>query len=162
MSVCMYSCLSNPVCKSHLFCAALYCHQWPVSLYHIFSYYLINGKIFKKMIIEHNCFSLQLLSQIFLRGIQRDVIKIHTSCQILIKWNFLERFSRNTHTPNFMEIRSVGTQFSHAKAGQTDMTKLIGAFRNFAHALKKHCAKELKNKNILRHSAEIMDPSRSI
>ena len=27
-------------------CAVLYCHLWPVPLYHIFPHYLINGKIF--------------------------------------------------------------------------------------------------------------------
>jgi hypothetical protein len=29
-------------------CAVLYCHLWPVQLYHIFQYYLINGTIFGK------------------------------------------------------------------------------------------------------------------
>ena len=38
---------------------------------------------------------------------------------------------------NFMKIRPVGPEFFHAKertVGQTDMTKLIVAFRNFANA----------------------------
>ena len=32
----MYSCFSQPACKLHLFCAVLYCHLWPFSLYHTF------------------------------------------------------------------------------------------------------------------------------
>jgi hypothetical protein len=43
MSVCLYSCLSYPACKLHLFCAVLCCHLWPVRLYHIFSHYPMNG-----------------------------------------------------------------------------------------------------------------------
>jgi hypothetical protein len=45
-SICLYSCLSYLGCKLHLFCAELHCHLWPVWLYHIFPYYLINGMIF--------------------------------------------------------------------------------------------------------------------
>ena len=33
---CLYSCLSYPVCKSHLFCTASHFHPWPVRLNHIF------------------------------------------------------------------------------------------------------------------------------
>jgi hypothetical protein len=33
--------------------AVLYCHLWPVWLYHIFPHYLINGTIFWKKVIEH-------------------------------------------------------------------------------------------------------------
>jgi hypothetical protein len=46
MSVCLYSCVTYPSGKSHLFCAVLYCHLWPVWLYHIFPHYLTNGTIF--------------------------------------------------------------------------------------------------------------------
>jgi len=35
--VCVYYCLSYPVCKAH----APYCHLWPVWLYYIFPYYII-------------------------------------------------------------------------------------------------------------------------
>jgi hypothetical protein len=35
-------------------CAILYCHLWPVRLYHIFPHYLINGTIFGKEVIESN------------------------------------------------------------------------------------------------------------
>jgi len=44
MGVCLYTCLSYPAYKSHLLCAALYCHLWPAWLYHIFH----TGTTFKK------------------------------------------------------------------------------------------------------------------
>jgi hypothetical protein len=90
MSVCLYSCLSYPACKSLLFCAALYeyCHLWPVWLCHIFPHYLINGTSFGKL-LSIKCvflFSVQLLSETFLilRRIQRDIIiNVHRySCKV--------------------------------------------------------------------------------
>jgi hypothetical protein len=70
-------------------CAVLYCHLWPVWLYHIFSRYLINGTIFGQKFVEHNIcvyiFS-TTLSQTFLilRRIQRDIIiTVHrSSCKV--------------------------------------------------------------------------------
>jgi hypothetical protein len=49
------------------------------------------------------------------------------SCQILMKLNFLDRFSINTHIQNFMKIRPVGAKLFHR-------TKPIVACRNFANA----------------------------
>jgi hypothetical protein len=76
-------------CHMQSACAVLYCHLWPVWLYHIFLHYLINGTIFRKMLLNIKCvflFPLQLLSEIFLilRRIQRDVIiNVHTSsCKV--------------------------------------------------------------------------------
>jgi len=48
-----------------------------------------------------------------------------------MKLDFLDSFSTNIQTPNFVKIRPVGAELFHAD-GQTDMTKLIVAFRNFA------------------------------
>ena len=48
---------------------------------------------------------------------------------------FFDRFSKNTQISNFMKIRTAGAQLFHAD-GQTDMTKLIVTFRNFANAPK--------------------------
>ena len=45
--VCVCS-LSYPACKAH----ELYCHPWPVWLYHIFPHYLINGTLFEKIVTE--------------------------------------------------------------------------------------------------------------
>jgi len=43
----------------------------------------------------------------------------------------LDRFSKNSQKSNFMKIRSIGAELFHAD-GQTIMTKLTFAFRNFA------------------------------
>jgi len=53
------------------------------------------------------------------------------SCQILINLNFPDTFSENIYILNFVKIRPVGTELFHAD-GQTDMTKLTVAFRDFA------------------------------
>jgi hypothetical protein len=48
-----------------------------------------------------------------------------------------DRISKNTQIPNFMKIGPVGAELFHAGGRtdeQTDMTKLIVAFRNFANA----------------------------
>jgi hypothetical protein len=45
--------------------------------------------------------------------------------------NFLDIFSKSTKISNFMKIRPVGVELFCAKDGQTDMTKLMVAFRNF-------------------------------
>jgi hypothetical protein len=36
------------------------------------------------------------------------------SCQVLVKLNFLDRFSKNTQISNFMKSRPVGTELLHA------------------------------------------------
>jgi hypothetical protein len=43
----------------------------------------------------------------------------HYSCQILIKFEFFDRFSKNTQKIKFHEIRSVGARLFHA-GGQMD------------------------------------------
>jgi hypothetical protein len=49
--------------------------------------------------------------------------------------NFLDEVSKNAPMSNFMKIFSVGAKLFHANRRtdrETDMTKLIVAFRNFA------------------------------
>jgi len=55
MSVYLYSCLSYPAWPSHLSYTILYCHQWPVQLYHTFPHYLIHGTIFTKKFLNIKC-----------------------------------------------------------------------------------------------------------
>jgi len=57
--------------------------------------------------------------------------------------NFLYRFSKNIQISNFMKIHVLGAYFFDAEGrtdkrtdGQTDMTKLIVVFHNFANAPK--------------------------
>ena len=33
-------------------CAVIYCHLWPVWLYHIFTYYIINGTTYEEKVTE--------------------------------------------------------------------------------------------------------------
>jgi hypothetical protein len=51
-------------------------------------------------------------------------------------WNFLDRVSKKVQISSFIKICPVGAELFHADR-QTDMTKLIVAFRNFANAPKK-------------------------
>ena len=52
-----------------------------------------------------------------------------------MKVKVLDRFSKKSQTSNFIKILPVGAELFHADE-QTDMTKLIAAFRNFANAPK--------------------------
>ena len=57
----------------------MYCHLWPVHLYHVFPHYLINGTIFGKKVIKCKMCVLIFsanLSETFLilRAIQQDFI----------------------------------------------------------------------------------------
>ena len=79
MIVCLYSCRCYPACKTHLFCAALCCHVWPVWLYRVFSHYLINSTNFRNQVTNIQCvfwFSVQLFSETIhhLRRIHWDIV----------------------------------------------------------------------------------------
>jgi len=61
----------------------------------------------------------------------------HYSCQIVMK------LEKNSQISNLVKIRPMGAELFHADRrrkgrtkGQTDMTKLIVAFRNFTNAPK--------------------------
>ena len=142
--MCLYSCHNHLARKSHLFCSALYCHLWPVLLYHIFPRYLKNGVIFgeknvwniKCLFFLYNFFSETFL---FLRRIQRGVI-VNThrpSCkvpmiivgQVLIKLEFSRQIFEK-----YSNIKSHENPSSWSRVvpcGQTGMTKLIIDIRNF-------------------------------
>jgi hypothetical protein len=109
-----------------------------------FPYYLINGTIFEKKLLNTKCviwFSLQLLSEIFLvlRRPERDMIKniYWFSCKVPVifvrfRWNLkcFDGLSKSTQIPNFMKILPVGTEMFHAYR-RTDVTRLIVAFSRF-------------------------------
>jgi hypothetical protein len=50
---------------------------------------------------------------------------------------FLDRFSKNVRTSNFMQVRLVRAELLYAD-GQTDTTNLIVSFHNFANAPKNY------------------------
>jgi hypothetical protein len=54
-----------------------------------------------------------------------------------MKLNLLDGFSKNIQISDFTKIRLVGAELFHVDIQtETDMTKLLVAFRNFANAAK--------------------------
>jgi hypothetical protein len=62
--------------------------------------------------------------------------RYYTHCEILMKLEFIDRFSKNIQLSNFIKILPVGAELLHADRG-TDMKKVIVPFRNFTKAPKK-------------------------
>ena len=91
-------------------------------------------------------FALQPLSEIFLilRRIQRDIITslYRSLCKLSVfpfifqqNFNFLDRVPKNHQRLKFMKTRPERAEWSHADRRsdlQTEMTKLMVAFRSFA------------------------------
>jgi hypothetical protein len=81
------------------------------------------------------------------------------SCPILVKlvicWTV---FRKSTQVPNFMKIHPVGSELFHEDKwtdGQTDITKLILAYQNFANA---HKNKNLYNqKNSRKRHVDVLE-----
>jgi hypothetical protein len=125
-----------------------YCHLWPVRLDYILPHYLISGTIFEKKLFKLKYlfwFSLQVSSGTFFirRRINRHIIKnVHWAPfkvpVILARfwWNLIFSTDFRKIFKYFIKIRPVESKLFHAD-GETDMTKLIVASRNFATRLKK-------------------------
>ena len=136
--VCVHVRLIYPACTTG---QAPHCLR-PLWLHHIFQHYLINGTIFGKMLPNIKCvflFYLQLLFNTFLilGRIQRDTVinvkRFHVKSPLLLS-DFNETLILSTGFRNkskFIKIRPAGPEFFHAD-GQTDMTKLVVAFRERA------------------------------
>jgi hypothetical protein len=133
-------------------CVMFYCFLWPVQLCSIFLHYLKMLR-FSKISFEQIMCVLNFSTIFFrtfpiLRRNGGDKFKnvYESSCEVpnvLVRFywnfNFQDRCSKNIQTANFMIIRPLGAQLFHARRdGQsdTDMTKLIVAFPNFANAPK--------------------------
>jgi hypothetical protein len=150
--------LAYPACKVHMpYWRYIYWLQWdfhPVSpttslAPPYFSTLHYTGATFGKTLLNTKCvfwLSPQLLSKRFpiLRKIRQDiVVNVKTSSSkvpvILIGFqrilNFLCRFSKKTHIPNFIKIRPVGDELFRAE-GRKNMPKLIVAFGNLQTRLK--------------------------
>jgi hypothetical protein len=115
---------------------------------YFFRHYLINGAIFEGKSLSIKCvfwFSLQISSEKFLvvRRFQRDiVINVKTSsCKvhvILVRYlSFLDRVSEKLKYQLLSKSVQWEPSCSMWADRQTDMTKLIVAFRNFANPPKK-------------------------
>ena len=72
-------------------------------------------------------------------------VRCRYSCQVLIKLDFPNMFSKNTEISNFMKIRPVGTELFHVdgqmggrKDERTDLSKLIVTFGDFVKVRKLH------------------------
>ena len=130
-------------------CPVLHCHLWSVLLYHISPHYLTNSTVLEEKLTKTKCvffFNFLYISLRNISGFKKKSAKCyrvftystHHSC-ILVRFQsylkFLDIFSKNTKISNFMKIRRVGAQLLHAD-GQTDVRKLMVAFRNFANAPK--------------------------
>ena len=71
-------------------------------------------------------------------------IGLHVKCPLFSSdfnenCHFLDRFSKNTQISNFVKIQQLGAGSFHEDGRtdrQTDITKLIVAFRNFVNAPK--------------------------
>jgi hypothetical protein len=122
-------------------CSVLYCHGWPVRLYHIYPHYFIKDTVFGRKVVKRKICVLifsTVLSETFLilRIIQLDIIinVQRSSCKVAVLLpDFIEicifwtDFQKKCIS-NFMKILPVGTVLFHV-----DMT-VIAAFRNFANA----------------------------
>ena len=117
----------------------------------IFSILSHKGHEFQNFFFYVFWFSIQNFSKTFLilRTLERDMminvyrsslISIRCSCQIFTKREFCRRFLGKYSHKNFTKIRLMGVELIHADRWadrQTDVTKLIAAFRTFASAPKK-------------------------
>ena len=136
-------------------CAAVYCHMWSLRLCHIFPRFLINDTAFGETLLNTKSvfwFSVQLLSEIFpILGIQRHIIinASRSSCKISVilvrfclNFNILDRFSKKKTYLKFPQNQSIGKRVVACEETdgwtdgrtdrQTEMSKLIFFFRNFA------------------------------
>jgi hypothetical protein len=129
---------------------------WPVRLYYIFPHYLINStnfKITKSYRTQNACFdflytfvwNISRYRKNWMRCDKKMYIGLHVkhrcSCQSLMKLKFSRQVFEKYSVSNFL-IRLMGSKLFHADGRtdrQTDMTKLIVDFRNFANALENWC-----------------------
>ena len=134
-------------------------YPWPAPLYIIFPRYPITGSIFgTKSFRTSNMFwfSLQCVSEIFniLRGMEQNMIKNRHVKNSLFTPNFIETWIFSTEFGEIIKCQISRKSFqleSSLPCGQTDrqtnMAKLIVAFRNFANASKYSIFRDVVHKS---------------
>ena len=114
-----------PVCQAK----EPYFHLRPLRYHHFIRHYLINGTLFRKMLLEIKCvfwFFLQLLFETFLilRRNRRDIVmnvetwscKIPIFCQILIRLDFLlTDFLEKSQISNLTKLHPLGAELFHVE-----------------------------------------------
>jgi hypothetical protein len=151
--VCVCS-LRYPACNAYV----PYCHLWPIWIYLIFSHFLIHGKIFEEK--SYWTYNVLIFSATFVWNSfrsKKNWAKYDQKCKLVFilvtfQWNlnFYRQSLENYSSTKYHENPSSWSRVVPCwrRDGQTDMTKLIGAFRNFANAP--------KNKHNLFHTIYIL------
>jgi len=135
--------LSYPECNTH----ALYCHLLPLRIYYIFPYYLINGTIFEKTLIEVKCVfwsSVQPLFFLLQEELCEILLKLFIGLHVKYPAFLIEFYEIWIFTTDFLKISKYQIYWKSVQLfragrrmdGETNMKKLIAAFRNFANAPK--------------------------
>jgi len=127
--------------------SVLYCHLWPVHLYHIFPHYLIHETNFgKKEVIEHKTcvwiFFSPFVWNIYLS--KKKWARLFHKCVLVVLSDFNSTFSIDVRTKLKYQILWKSVQWQPfvpcgRTEGQTnrDMEKIMVAFWNFAKASNK-------------------------
>ena len=134
--------LSYPACKANLlYSTVIYGLSCSTIFFHIRQQ---TAQFSGGGIIKHKmCFDVSTTSIWNISHFKKNSARCYHKCTckvsvtlVRFQWilNFLNAFSKNTQISNFTKIRPVGDELFRVD-GQTYMTNLIVAFRNFANAL---------------------------
>jgi len=112
--------------RANRFCAALYCHLWPVWLYHNFTHYLKKSTIFGTNVLNvkrGSCLSIKLTCERFFipRRTQRSIISYFYkySC----KYQLISSHFNQTWIPKIVNTKFHGNPFNGNRSftrGQRD------------------------------------------
>jgi hypothetical protein len=140
-------------------CAELYCHLWPVCLYHTFSHYFMKGTIFekKKPLLNINfvfryCFTIFVWNTSHCNNSALYMVLSYVCiclnlstrfyCYIFVKFELSRQIFEKSSNIKFHSNQYNGSTV--VPCGQTDNDKLIIAFRKFANAPKMIILKQIR------------------